>query len=143
MESINYKAARYKEHAVDLIAYAFIALFIYTAYSKIITFESFNYVLGQSPLLENFSHTIAWLIPAVEINISILLIVPLTRRFGLYAALVLMILFTTYLIYMVLSGSKLPCSCGGVISIMSWQQHIWFNIGFIFLALTGIIYFKE
>jgi len=40
----------------------------------------------------------------------------------------------------ILSFSKeLPCSCGGVLQEMSWQQHLVFNIVFTLLALLAAI----
>ena len=72
------------------------------------------------------------------IIISLLLVLTLTRKKGLYASGILLSGFTIYLAYMVLSGLKLPCHCGGVISSMTWQQHIWFNVAFVLLAYAGI-----
>ncbi|MBE9600169.1 MauE/DoxX family redox-associated membrane protein [Pedobacter sp. MC2016-24] len=132
-----------KRIIVDVIVYLFVALFVYTAASKIQTFESFQRVLGKSPLIGDFSQIIAWIIPSLEIILALLLISSTIKKVGLYLSLGLMILFTLYLIYMVLSGSKLPCQCGGVISSMSWQQHIWFNVIFIILALVGLKIYKK
>lgn len=132
-----------KRTIVDVIVYLFVALFVYTAASKIMTFESFEKVLGKSPLIGNFSHMIAWAIPFLEIILGLLLLVTATKKVALYLSLGLMILFTSYLIYMVFSGSKLPCSCGGVISKLSWREHIWFNITFIILAIIGLKSYKE
>lgn len=129
---------RSRKILVDVISYLFIALFIYTAGSKFITFENFVFVLGKSVLIGQYNHLIAWLVPTIEIIISIFLIIPKTRNSGLIASLGLMTLFTTYLIYMINSGSELGCSCGGIVSALSWKQHIWFNIIFIILAITGL-----
>lgn len=127
-----------KKIIVDIIAYLFVGLFIYTAASKIMTYDNFSGVLHRSVLIESYSSTIAWLVPTIEIIISALLIIPFTKKIGLIASLGLMILFTVYLIYMVNSGSKLSCTCGGFISTLSWREHIWFNIGLIILALLGL-----
>jgi len=32
-----------------------------------------------------------------------------------------------------------PCSCGGILSDMNWNQHLIFNIVFTMIALTGLI----
>lgn len=122
----------------DFISYLFIILFMYTAAAKFFTLSKFASTLGKSPLIGHMATTIAWMIPVLEIAISILLVVRDTRKKGLCAALALMALFTTYLIYMVMSGSKLPCHCGGVVSSLSWQQHIWFNLAWVCLAFAGI-----
>jgi uncharacterized membrane protein YphA (DoxX/SURF4 family) len=132
-----------KEHIMDAVVYLFIILFMYTAASKFFTISSFASTLAKSPLIGNMNYVVAWGIPIIEVIISILLILPSFRRVGLYAALILMVAFTIYLAYMILSDSKLPCHCGGVISTMSWQQHIWFNMGFIVLAITGLVINKK
>lgn len=127
-----------REIIMDIAVYLFIILFMYTAASKLLTIKSFASTLAKSPLIGNLNFVIAWSIPIVEIIISIVLIFPSVRKTGLRAALLLMTVFTLYLIYMVFSGSELPCHCGGVISSMTWRQHIWFNLGFITLAITGL-----
>ena len=129
----------------DGISYLFVALLVYTASSKLMTLTAFEKVLSRSPLLAGFSELLAWAVPIVEILIALLLIIPFTKRMGLFAALGLMLVFTGYLGYMILSmtDQELPCSCGGVVSLLSWQQHIWFNLGFIGLALIGLLGYRK
>jgi hypothetical protein len=50
-----------------------------------------------------------------------------------------MVLFTGYIIALLTFSDKLPCSCGGVIELMSWSQHIIFNSLFIALAAVGVV----
>lgn len=127
------------------ISYLFVALFVYTASSKRMNLTAFDKVLSRSPLIAHFNELVAWVIPLIEILIAVLLIIPLTKRMGLYAALGLMVIFTGYLGYMILSmtSQELPCSCGGVISLLSWQQHVWFNLGFIGLGIIGLILYRK
>jgi hypothetical protein len=47
---------------------------------------------------------------------------------GLLASFGLMTVFTIYIAYMLLTSSHLPCSCGGVISKLSWKEHLWLNV---------------
>jgi uncharacterized membrane protein (DUF485 family) len=127
----------------DLSAYLLLALFMYTAASKFLTVTSFASTLAKSPLIGSYSFVVAWAIPITEMIIGLLLILNGTRKIGLQASFGLMVIFTSYLVYMVLSGSKLPCHCGGVISTMSWQQHTWFNLAFTLIALIGIKFHKS
>lgn len=144
METTLHKQSRFalsdktKEAICDGISYLFIALFLYTAVSKLMTFESFQHVLGRSPLIGHYNTFVAWTIPVTEIVVSVFLLIPNVKKIGLYLSLLLMLTFTIYLIYMLMSGSQLPCHCGGVISTMSWKEHIIFNAGFILLAIVGI-----
>ena len=131
-------SARNKEMTIDGIAYLFIVLFMYTAASKFMDPKSFASVLNKSPLMAGYGSIFAFTIPSVELMVSISLSIAASRKLGLYASLILMTLFTLYLVFMVFSGSKLPCHCGGVISTMSWQDHIWFNLGFTLFAITAL-----
>lgn len=132
-----------KKIAADLISYLFVALFVYTAASKVLTFSTFEKVIGKSVVFGDYKTIVAWSVIVIEIVISVLLIAPKTRKIGLFASLGLMTLFTIYLIYMISSGNKLGCSCGGFISELSWKGHVWFNIAFIILAVTGLKFYKE
>ncbi|WP_449436956.1 MauE/DoxX family redox-associated membrane protein [Pedobacter steynii] len=143
METKFYLSPKMRMIIADVIAYLILALFMYTAASKLFGIKSFSSTLAKSPLIGGYSELVAWGIPITEMIIGVLLILAPFRKLGLYASCAIMILFTLYLLYMVFSGNKLPCHCGGVISAMTWQQHIWFNLGFVLLAFTGIYIYKK
>jgi hypothetical protein len=128
-----------KNILVEIISVLFILLFTYAALSKLIDYQKFRVQIGQSPLLTAFAGWVAWIIPSVELFISVML---MTRRFrtrGLYASFSLMVLFTGYIIAILKFSDYIPCSCGGILQKMSWGQHLIFNIVFIFLALTAVL----
>jgi hypothetical protein len=125
-----------KKWIVDIINALLILLFAYTSISKLVHIDHFRYVLSKAPLTGDYSSFFAWAIILVEIVIVLLLFT--TIRTGLYAAALLLILFTTYLLYMILTKSTLPCSCGGVIQKLSWRQHIFFNTFFILISIVAI-----
>lgn len=124
---------------IEIIATLFILLFVYAATSKLLDYEKFRVQLGQSPMLTAFAGWVAWIIPLVEIVISIMLAVPRWRLSALYASFCLMVMFTGYIIAILKFSDYIPCSCGGVLQNMSWNEHLVFNVAFILLALTGII----
>ncbi|PKP11486.1 MAG: hypothetical protein CVU08_12235 [Bacteroidetes bacterium HGW-Bacteroidetes-3] len=129
-----------RNNIVSIICYIYVLLLTYAATSKFLDFENFQAQLGQSPLLSAFAGYIAWFVPITELLISIMLIIPSLKKIGLYAAYVLMVMFTTY-IYIILNYSSfIPCSCGGILEELSWNQHIIFNIAFILLAIIGILF---
>lgn len=123
---------------LETIRLLFILLFVYTAVSKFLDYENFRAVIGQSPLLTRFAPVLAIVVPVAEIVIALLLVLPRYRRTGLYASFAMMMLFTTYIIVLMTLAEKIPCSCGGVISRMTWTQHLYFNIFFVLLALLGM-----
>ena len=127
-----------RDHLLGFISALFIFLFAYTAINKIIDHDRFVIVLGKSSYLSSLSVMISWMVPFLELLAVILLLIPGFRRAGLVLSLALMAAFTLYITLMLLFESHLPCSCGGVISKMSWQQHLWFNIFFLLLAGAGL-----
>lgn len=133
------KAFSWKELVIDLAVYSHILLFFYTAFSKLITYPSFLKVLSDLPVIGEWHELMALTVIFSEILFGLLLIFPASRILGLWCALSLMILFTLYLAYHIAVRSKLPCSCGGVISGLSWPEHVIFNMGFILLGVAGLI----
>jgi hypothetical protein len=122
---------------VEAIAGLFILLFVYTALNKLLAFKAFQLVLSRSPLIGKAALTAALLIPSVEILVTVLLFLPLTRKFGLAAATILMAAFAGYVAYMVMWVPDLPCSCGGIFQGMSWRMHLVFNVAASVLAFLG------
>lgn len=131
-------SARTQSIILDCICYLYVVLFVYAAVSKLLDFENFQVQLGQSPLLSAYAEFIVWCIPLSEILVAMALSINRFKRLGLLAAYTLMVMFTAY-IYIILNYSSfVPCSCGGVLEKMSWNQHLIFNIVFIVFALLGI-----
>ena len=123
---------------VNFIASVFIFLFTYTAVSKLTSFSSFRYNISRSPLIGNYGSFIVVVLPAVELAITIFLFFPRTRLAGIYASFCLMAIFSFYVGYGLLSGSPLPCTCGGIIQSLTWQQHLWLNAILTVLSVIAI-----
>ncbi|HVU53657.1 MAG TPA: MauE/DoxX family redox-associated membrane protein [Puia sp.] len=124
----------------DICAFALVFLFVYTASSKFLRLDIFAGQLERFPWISPFASLMAWVVPGVEVAVAVLLLTGRIRLLGFSAALGLMLLFTVYLALMLGSDRHLPCSCGGVISWMTWKQHLVFNLFFIGVALAGLVY---
>jgi uncharacterized membrane protein YphA (DoxX/SURF4 family) len=128
-----------KNTIVEIICSLLIILFIYSSLSKLSAYERFAVQLSKSPFITSYYKLVAWGIPAGEIIIAFLLAIKWTRLMGLYASFFLMSLFTAYLLIMLNFSYYIPCSCGGVLEYLSWEQHIVFNSFFIVIAAAGIL----
>jgi uncharacterized membrane protein YphA (DoxX/SURF4 family) len=128
-----------RSYLLQAISGVFIFLFVYTACSKLLSPAAFRAVLGQSPLLKEQVPFWSLAIPAAEITVALLLVFGGKRRAGMYGALVLMGLFTGYIVFMLAAAPHLPCSCGGVVSTLSWKQHLLLNGALAALAAWGCI----
>ena len=133
----------FRKNIIIAICYLYVLMLVYAATSKILDFENFKIQLGQSPLLSSFADWIAIMVPASELSIATLLVLPRFRFIGLFASYLLMVLFTAY-IYIILNYSAfVPCSCGGILEKMTWNQHLIFNIVFIAFAIIAILFTTE
>jgi hypothetical protein len=131
-----------KKTIVEVISALFILLFLYTAINKTFDIHPTVTAINKSLLISS-SELVAWLVVIAEYITALLLFLPATRKAGLYSSLGLMTIFTGYIIYMKAFVEKLPCSCGGVISKMTWNQHMLFNIISILLAIVALLLLRN
>ena len=125
---------------IEILSSLLILLFVYASVSKWLDFKIFIGQMNNQPFPNWMTPALVWTLPTVEIVISVLLMFNRTQLIGFRASFVLMLLFTIYatLILMKVFG-RVPCSCGGVIDKLNWEQHLVFNLFFVAVALTGII----
>lgn len=123
----------------EFVSWLFIFLFIYAAFSKLIDFQKFQIQLRQSPLLTNFATWIVWMVPVSEVLIAVLLATLKFRMAGLYMSFSFMVMFTGYIIAITQFSDYVPCSCGGILAALNWNQHLVFNIFFVIMALLAVL----
>jgi len=123
---------------LSLLQSLLLLLFAYTAVSKFLDLAAFEAVLRRTPFISRGAATLAPATPLAELALVLLLLFPRTRHWGFVGSAVLLLVFALYLTAMLLSGAKLPCSCGGVVAGMSWGAHLGMNVGLIGLAILGV-----
>lgn len=128
----------YLEKGVSLV---FILLFVYAAVSKLLDFETFQVQLAQSPLLSAYAGILVWVVPVIELVIAVLLFMDRTRIFGIHGFFFMMVLFSVYIFFILKFADFVPCSCGGVLEKMSWNQHLIFNL--FFVVISGFLLFRS
>jgi uncharacterized membrane protein YphA (DoxX/SURF4 family) len=116
-----------------------IILFIYASLIKILDYKTFQYQLRQSPYLTQYANLVSWIIPGLELLASFLLVINRTKLAGFLLSFFLMSIFTGYIYSMLHFSSYISCSCGGVLSGMSWDQHFLFNILFSMISVVGFL----
>lgn len=125
---------------LDIICGVLIFLFCYTAFSKLAAFEKYQIDMGNQPIPEIYKQWLIYFIPLAEVVVSGLLVRTRTRLAGLFLSSCLMMMFTLY-VFFVIAGvfDKRPCTCGGVIERLKWEQHFVFNLFFLVLAIIGFV----
>jgi putative oxidoreductase len=132
-----------KRTLVDIVSLFLVLLFVYTGTMKIFDHAGFVSTLRKSPLVGHFAPYVSIAIPAIEFTIAFFLLLPRLQRWGLRASFYLMAFFTLYIGYMLIYTPHLPCSCGGVIKLMSWKQHLFFNSAVTLMAGTAAWWYKK
>lgn len=128
---------------LEIIIALMVLLFAYTSVSKIVEHDTFQFQLSRAPYIGLMAEFVSLALPLLEIAVVVLLVWKKTRLIGLWASLLMMLLFTGYVGLMLLSGLHLPCTCGGVIQKLSWPQHLVFNMVFTIVAIAGIVLTKR
>jgi putative oxidoreductase len=128
------------ETVTQICAFLLIVLFVYTAISKLIAFQNFQEQMLKQAVPVWMAKILIWALPAIELVVAVLLSISNLRLIGFMISFVLMMLFTTYIgLAMLNVFSRVPCSCGGVLKIMGWKVHFFFNLFFLLLSFTGIL----
>ncbi len=123
-----------------VLTYTLIIIFLYTAITKLMDYDTFLNEIQRSPLLPySLTPFIAYAVIFIEFGICILLLVERTNTFGILLSGGLLFLFTIYITMILLFSPYVPCSCGGIISQLSWTAHLILNISLI-LFCGYIIY---
>ena len=125
----------------NISKFLLILLFAYAGSSKLLGHQLFLSQLMQIEMLKGFAEPISFLLPILEILTSIFLTIDKMQITGLWLAAFLMTIFTIYIAGMLILKSSLPCTCGGVISLMTWKQHLLFNIFFMLLSWNALLHY--
>lgn len=121
-------------------------IFLYSAYTKldpvIETFEMSFIKLGVANW--NTAPWVARLMIGIEIFIGLLLVLNYHLRFTLKAGIVLLMVFNTYLLYQIISGSGSEnCGCFGEVIHMTPAQALGKNAVMILALLPGLLLRSE
>lgn len=129
-----------KKQTYILIAITVILLTLWvpTSLNKILNFESFKHNVYNQPFNKNIAKVIVYSIPLLEILTAVFIVIPKYRPRGFILSTILMSIFTIYIAAALLNvWDKLPCGCGLIITGMTWQEHLWFNLIFLILSVTA------
>lgn len=131
-----------KQTIKNLPAILLILLYVYAAMSKWLAPEDFRGQLYNQPFAHAFAGLLFFALPATELVAAWLLASERFYKTGLYLSFGMLVSFTGYIVLIKLHFySRVPCSCGGVISHLSWTGHLIFNVCFI--ALNAWALYQE
>jgi putative oxidoreductase len=100
-------------------------LFIHAGLTKWLNLPQAIVQFHNQPLPGWMSIPLVIILPALEIATALALIPARSRTTALYAAAILLSIFSIYAM-LILSGhfGHIPCACGGLISTLGWKKHL-------------------
>ncbi|GAB2493421.1 MauE/DoxX family redox-associated membrane protein [Algoriphagus taiwanensis] len=114
-------------------------VFTYTAIAKIYDWQATRLAMYNQVIPDWSKDLLLYGIPLIELIVAFMLLIPNWRKIGFLASLILMLIFTGYVawVWFGLAG-RVPCSCGGIISSLTWGQHFVLNLGLIGISVLGL-----
>ena len=101
-------------------------IFAYAGLDKLFTHELYTIQLSHLPGMVNLYKPLSFILPIIELVVSLFLILPSMRLTGAFMAAILLLVFTGYLV-IILRSTDTTCTCGGLFMYLSWPQHIALN----------------
>ncbi|MGX5817755.1 MauE/DoxX family redox-associated membrane protein [Chitinophaga lutea] len=128
----------------EIITLLLLLLYVYTAASKLSDYKTVLFNMNSQPFDDAYSPYIVFGLVGAEFIVGAMLVFRRTVYAGLWASLGLLGMFTAYIILIKANYfGTVPCSCGGVISQLTWTQHLYFNLFFIGLNVLAIVLYKQ
>nr|WP_157885969.1 MauE/DoxX family redox-associated membrane protein [Chryseobacterium glaciei] len=106
--------------------------------------QAFYRQLSWNPTTVGYQDILYYFLPGSELLAALLLLLKPVRTYGLWLSAGLMLVFTVYVFYVIfIDPTKATCTCGGVLSAMTWKQHLVFNISYLLTSCAGIYLNKK
>lgn len=126
---------------VQILTAPLAALFFYAGSSKLLDYDRSSWEMRNQIFPAAVAETFTWLIPVIEIALTLLILFPETRKKGLWGSVILLGAFSLYIaVIQTEVFGRVPCSCGGILRNMPHSVHLLFNLFFIGLALGALAY---
>lgn len=137
MVRLSYISSRLIEFIEQFLPFLLVFFFTYSAVGKLVAMESFETLVKNIPLLGEGTTALimAYVIPFAELIVALLISFPRTRFSGLLAAASVLLLFTSFIVYILFLNPDTSCSCIKTVSILTPEQQLYLNGGFILLLL--------
>ncbi|MCE7057161.1 hypothetical protein LZF95_20945 [Algoriphagus sp. AGSA1] len=117
-----------------------ILLWIYTGMDKLLRFGASRNAFRNQTFPAELAEVLAYAVPLTELLVAGLLLFSVTRWWGYLGSTLLLTVFITYVgLIWVGAFPRVPCNCAGILESLGWAPHFWLNLGFIGVAVWGLV----
>ena len=111
-------------------------IFIYAAVTKLFSPAEFQVKLLKAVYIPSpWIPFLTYLIPVTEIAAVLMCLSRVTEDAGWILLYFLLVLFTGHLLLLHVFSPSAPCSCGGLLDLLTYEQHVYLNSGMILLLV--------
>jgi len=124
-----------------IISVAIAILWAYASCGKLGNYGKTVWEMYNQVFPDVVAGVLAWLIPAIELGLALMLLTPRYRIAGLWFSGMLLVSFSLYIALVSTNiFGRIPCSCGNLFRDMPGWLHILFNLSFAALAYTALYF---
>lgn len=132
---------RIKNIISEIVVFILILTWVYTFASKVFDFETFERQIRGAYLLSAFGK-LPYILQMIHLGIVLMLLNKNWRKLGLAASMVVLVLYTGYLIYVLKLAPSIPCSCIALFNWMNWNDQLYFNLIILAVNIIGLVMFS-
>lgn len=133
----------FKKYYPKTIAILMAFIFLYATVSKVFELNKFYYQLAKSPLIPyGYNEYVGNIVLLIEL-IIVYLVFKNKIQYSLLISFALMFFFSLYIGYLLYFSYFIPCSCGGILGDLSWDNHLIFNIATTILSGSAYLLYNE
>lgn len=133
---------KFKRHNLAaLLVFMLATLFLYTGFNKLVYPEQLYHAIKGIAVMAPIAEAVTLCIPLLEIIIACFLLFPPLKEAGMLLSFLLLLVFTVYTGYILVSPYPTPCTCTGIVDSLSWKQHFMLNLLLLLLNLWLILPF--
>lgn len=130
-----------KKHIISIAVFSLLLLWAYAAASKLLDMDASRAEMLNQVFPKSLALALTWIVPLTELLIIGLLAGAGTRLFGLLFSVILLALFTIYILLVISNAfGFIPCSCAGINKHLDWNAQLIFNAVMLLLAVAGLKY---
>lgn len=124
----------------DVFQWILFLFWVLIASSKLVNFQDFRLEMLNQVFPREWVWFLLVFIPLTSLVAAWLVFRDQTLKAGFILSTILMVLYTGYVgLVLMRFFDRVPCSCGGVIKDLSWEEHFYFNLIFTAVAVIGWI----
>ncbi|OCA77124.1 hypothetical protein BBI01_01280 [Chryseobacterium artocarpi] len=133
---------RTKNIISEIVVFILILTWVYTFASKVFDFETFERQIRGAYLLSSGGNLLPYILQLVHAGIILMLLNKNWRRLGLITSMVVLVLYTGYLVYVLKFAPSIPCSCIALFNWINWNDQLYFNFIILAINIIGLVMFS-